>query len=280
MDQVNARVLCERATYGLYKRSYDPSMRMMLMTALAIVACSAPAAVVSPTPSPTATPAPTRTASPSPSPTSAPTVAARPPGGLHYVAIGASDTVGVGALDPGHGSWPSRVAVLLPPGSTYKNLGVSGSLTAQAATEQLPDAILEKPTLVSIWLAVNDMNAGTSPADHAAALARIVDGLVASTDARIFIGNVPDLRAVPVYADTDPELLAALVNAYNDGIAAVARRHGERVILVDLFTGSAELMTDVTVASDGFHPSDAGYILIAGRFAAAMRDAGVPLRAD
>jgi lysophospholipase L1-like esterase len=37
-------------------------------------------------------------------------------------------------------------------------------------------------------------------------------------------------------------------------------------------------MTDVTVAPDGFHPSDAGYILIADRFAAAMRAAGIPLR--
>ena len=253
--------------------------KMLLIAPLAIVACSGPAAVATPSPSVRFT-EPPRPATASPAPTATSPATARPSSVIHYVAIGASDTVGVGALDPVRGSWPARVAALLPAGSTYTNLGVSGSLTAQAATEQLPRAIRELPTIVSIWLAVNDMNAGVSPADHAAALARIVDGLASSTDARIFVANVPDLRAVPAYADTDPELLAALVNAYNDGIARVARRHGDRVVLVDLHTGSAELMTDVTVAADGFHPSDAGYILIADRFADAMRVSGVPLEED
>lgn len=254
---------------------------MHLVTALAIVACSGPAAVATPSPSlgPTEPPRPAN-ASPSPPATAPSTATARPSSVIHYVAIGASDTVGVGALDPVRGSWPARVAALLPAGSTYTNLGVSGSLTTQAATEQLPRAIRERPTIVSIWLAVNDMNAGVSPGDHAAALARIVDGLASGTDARVFVGNVPDLRAVPVYADTDPELLAALVSAYNDGIARVARGHGDRVVLVDLHTGSAELMTGVTVAQDGFHPSDAGYILIADRFAAAMRTSGIALERD
>jgi lysophospholipase L1-like esterase len=32
------------------------------------------------------------------------------------------------------------------------------------------------------------------------------------------------------------------------------------------------------VSGDGFHPSDAGYQLIADRFADAMRRSGVPLR--
>lgn len=199
---------------------------------------------------------------------------------MRYVAIGASDTVGIGAIDPDRGSWPSRLARLLPPRAAYLNLGVSGSLTAQAAADQLPRALRERPTIVTVWLAVNDMNGGVAPDAHAAALASIVDPLVTGTGARIFVGNVPDLRAVPAYADTDKEVLSALVGAYNEGIARVARRHGDRVVLVDLFTGSAELMTDVTVAPDGFHPSDAGYTLIAGRFAAAMRAAGIPLAPD
>lgn len=249
---------------------------MRVVIAAALITCSSPVEVT-PSPSPAE---PSRAASAAPAPTATSAATARPSSVIHYVAIGASDTVGVGALDPIRGSWPARIAALLPPGSTYTNLGVSGSLTAQAATEQLPGAIRERPTIVSIWLAVNDMNAGVSPADHAVALARIVDALASSTDARIFVGNVPDLRAVPAYAGTDPDVLATLIEGYNDGIAGVARRHGDRVVLVDLHTGSAELMTDVTVASDGFHPSDAGYILIADRFAAAMRTAGIPLQED
>jgi lysophospholipase L1-like esterase len=245
------------------------------VTAALLVACSSPAAPT-PSPSPTSSVRP----APTPSPTASPTATVRAADKVRYVAIGASDTVGVGAIEPERGSWPSRLAGLLPDGSTYVNLGVSGSLTRQAAGEQLPRALQERPTLVTIWLAVNDMNAGIPPDAHAAALASIVDPLVAGTSATVFVGNVPDLRAVPAYADTDPEVLGAFVAAYNFGISSVASRHRGRVVLVDLFTGSAELMTDVTVAADGFHPSDAGYILIAGRFADAMRAAGVPLRSD
>lgn len=207
-----------------------------------------------------------------------PTPIARPPGAVHYVAIGASDTVGLGSLDPAKGSWPSRVAALLPAGATYANLGVSGSLAAQAQREQLPGAIREQPTIATVWLAVNDLNAAVPPQDHAAALSAIVDGLVRATPAKVFVGNVPDLRAVPVYAAVDPTVLLARMTAFNSAIAAVAAKHTDRVVLVDLFTGSADLTTQITLAADGFHPSDAGYVLIAQRFAEAMRRAGIALR--
>jgi lysophospholipase L1-like esterase len=243
-------------------------MQVAVFFALA-AACSSPAASA---PTPRATPSATieRTPSPTPSPS--------PAGGVRYVAIGASDSVGVGATDPARGSWPARIRALLPSDATYLNLGVSGSLTEQARTQQLPGAIAQRPTVVTIWLAVNDLNATVDPASYAQALAAIVDGLVQGTQATIFIGNVPDLRAVPVYASVDKARLFAGINAYNDAIARIATRAAGRVVLVDLFTGSAELVSTATVASDGFHPSDGGYQLIADRFAAAMRTKGLPLR--
>ena len=48
--------------------------------------------------------------------------------------------------------------------------------------------------------------------------------------------------------------------------------------VVDLFTGSGPLVSTITVSADGFHPSDAGYTLIADRFAAAIAGAGIVLR--
>jgi len=217
------------------------------------------AATVAPTPTATS---PTSTASPA----------------VRYVAIGASDTVGVGASDPTTGSWPARIAALLPPGSAYVNLGVSGSLAVQAKDQQLPGAVAQRPTVVSIWLAVNDMNATIQPASYRDALAAIVDGLVARTDAKIFVGNVPDLRGVPAYKDVDKNALLAQITAYNDVIVAVTKSAPGRVFPVDLFTGSAALVSTITVSGDGFHPSDEGYKLIADRFATAMRASGVQLR--
>jgi len=200
-----------------------------------------------------------------------------PIGQVRYVAIGASDSVGEGARDPVMGSWTARLAALLPSGSTFRNVAVSGSLADQARIEQLPSALRERPTVVTIWLAVNDLNAEVAPSAHAAALGGIVDALVRNTRARIFVGTVPDLRAVPAYAGADQAALIARIGAYNAGILALGTRHAGRVVVVDLFTGSAELTSQITVSPDGFHPSDAGYTLIAARFAEAMRTNGIPL---
>lgn len=262
-------------------------MTRLLGVVLVLAACSGAGEVTlrtaSPTPTrtpiATRTPAPTVVASPAASPSASATPIVRAAGQTHYVAIGASDTVGVGSLDPLNGSWPSRVAALLPPGSTYRNLGVSGSLTAQAQRDQLPVAIREQPTIVTIWLAVNDLNAQVSAGAYGTSLLAILDALVQGTEARIFVGNVPDLRAVPIYRAVDPAVVLALVQAYNLQIATAAAKHPGRVVVVDLFAGSAELTTDISVSADGFHPSDSGYALIAQRFADAMRRSGIALRA-
>ena len=250
-----------------------PGWLVILLTVL--VGCTSPSAA-SPTP---ASPTPARTAAPTtaqPTPSAAPSAAS--PGAVRYVAVGASDSVGIGATDPARGSWPARLASLMPAGSTFTNLGVSGSLALQAEREQLPGAIAQRPTVVTVWLAVNDLNATIEPASYAQSLGTIVDGLVAGTNATIFVGNVPDLRSVPVYASVDKTRLLAGITAYNDAIAAIAAKAPGRVVPVDLFTGSAALVSTATVSSDGFHPSDGGYQLIADRFAATMRARGVPLR--
>jgi acyl-CoA thioesterase I len=232
-----------------------------------VCACSA---------APAAGPSPTRAATASPS---SPPASATVTGGIKYVAMGASDAVGVGASDPAKGSWPALLAARLPTGSPpYTNLGVSGSLAVQAIAQQLPGAIAQRPNLVSVWLAVNDLNATIEPASFADALGQIVDGLVQRTGATVFVGNVPDLRAVPVYAGVDKARLLAGIRAYNEAIAGIAARNAGRVKVVDLFTGSAPLVSTGTVSTDGFHPSDEGYQLIAERFASAMRASGVPLR--
>lgn len=224
-----------------------------------------------PTPTVTSTLSATGTPSPSPSPSPSPTPAVR------YVAIGASDSVGVGAADPATGSWPARVARLLPPGSAYVNLGVSGSIALQAKAQQLPGAIAQRPSVVTVWLAVNDMNATIEPASYRDSLAAIVDGLVADTDAKVFVGNVPDVRGVPAYRDVDKAALAQAITGYNAVIASVVAEHPGRAFVVDLYTGSAPLVSTITVSADGFHPSDEGYRLIAERFADVMRANGVPL---
>lgn len=203
------------------------------------------------------------------------TATARP---LRYVAIGASDSVGVGASDPKTKSWPALVAARLPQGTSYTNLGVSGSTLAQAIVEQLPRATAADPDVVTVWLAFNDLAHAVPPASYRADLAKLLQSLL-QTRAKIFVANLPDLRGVPATAGIDRGLLAAAVDAYNRQIVDVVRESGSRVTLVDLATGSAEVISrELVVSADGLHPNDLGYQRISERFIDAMRAGGVPLR--
>lgn len=195
-----------------------------------------------------------------------------------YVAVGASDSVGVGASDPLTRSWPALVARALPAGTAYENTAVSGSLARDAAREQLAEAIAAKPTIITVWLAVNDIRAGIPPDQYERDLAAVIEPLLIGTQARIFVGTVPDLRAVPAFEGADRLALAQIVAAYNNAIVRIASRNVDRVIAVDLWTGSAELVSSATVTEDGLHPTDGGYELIAKRFVRALRDAGVAIR--
>src|SRR5262249_53839014 len=155
-----------------------------------------------PTPAPTALPTqrpilaavPSRVASPSPSPS----VSAK---ALVYVAIGASDTVGVGAADPARDGWGPQLARMLGAGTDVRNLGVSGTLTHAARTDQLPTAVRAQPDLVTVWFAVNDLNAGVPVNDYWADLDAILATLADQTHAVVLVANVPDLSLVPQYRD-------------------------------------------------------------------------------
>src|ERR687883_259921 len=80
-----------------------------------------------------------------------------PPRTLTYVAIGASDAVGVGATNPETDGWVPQLGQRLGPDVRLVNLGVSGSTLHQAIEEQLGPALEAQPDIVTVWLAVNDL---------------------------------------------------------------------------------------------------------------------------
>src|SRR5918911_1670441 len=133
-----------------------------------------------------------------------------PPRPLTYVALGASDAVGVGASHPETEGWVPRFGASLGDRESTRvvNLGVSGSTLEQALREQLPPALDPHPDVVTIWLAVNGLNART-PLDRYTAN---LDSLLAQLEplqARVLVGNVPDFAAVVAYRGVNPEPLRA-----------------------------------------------------------------------
>jgi len=184
---------------------------------------------------------------------------------LVYVAIGASDTVGIGADDPARNGWVPQFARLLGSSIHVHNLGSSGTLLRTARQDQLPVAIGDQPDLVTVWLAVNDLNAGVPLDQYRADLDGLLASLGSQTHAVVLVANVPDLTRVPQYRGQDPTALRTVVQQWNQAIADTTARRGAH--LVDLYAEYAELAAHPEdLSSDGFHPSSAGYARLAELF--------------
>lgn len=191
---------------------------------------------------------------------------------LTYVAIGASDTVGIGAQNPSLESWVAILSSRLPSDTRFVRLGVSGSTAAEAVRAQLPAAKVARPDVVTIWLAGNDFSMNVPLEEYEKSLTEIIQGLKGEGEPRIFVGNLPDLTTVPAYLTHPRQALAEKLNDWNQTIARVARENG--AFLVDLHaTSKAVGPANIGLtADDGFHPSTQGYKVIADAFWRSMME--------
>ena len=210
---------------------------------------------------------------------------------LVYVAIGASETVGIGTIDPLRDAWPSVLWRRLPPGTSFYNLGLPGTTTREAIIEQLPLAKVADPDIVTVWLNVNDILRNVRPAQYGRDLQRLLAGLSERGSFIILVANAPKLDRLPLYRACrspdarftppfgpavkcpqemlgelpGPEIARDLVNAYNAQVRQAARAEDARVVDLHELVGSA-VERRAYVSSDGFHPSTAGAIAIANAF--------------
>ncbi len=193
---------------------------------------------------------------------------------LTYVAIGASDAVGVGTADPETQGWVPQFGASLGPDTRVVNLGVSGSTLAQALREQAGPAVDAHPDVVTVWLAVNDLNARVPLESYQADLDTLL-GDLEPTGARVLVGNVPDLSFLASYHGVDPDTLHAEIQRWNQAIEQVAARHGAQV--VDLYARWQEVSQHPEyISADGFHPSAEGYARLAQVFEEAYASRPAP----
>src|SRR5260370_1440732 len=83
------------------------------------------------------------------------------PARVVYAAIGASETYGIGASDRSLQAWPQVFfSDVLPPSAVFYNFGIPGATTAQALHDEVPAAVAVHPTVVTVWLNVNDLISG------------------------------------------------------------------------------------------------------------------------
>jgi acyl-CoA thioesterase-1 len=214
---------------------------------------------------------------------------------LLYVAVGASESVGVGSTDPQHDAWPEVLyRTALPRSATFVNLAVPGSTVAEALQDQVPRAVALAPRLVTVWLNVNDILHGVPATAYQGQLLSLVTALRRGGATTVLVANTPPLDQLPAYQAClaghplpgeafacslrlpSPAEIDAVVAAYNAATAQVVSQTG--AILVHLHAAGLAAERNGTEASlvspDGFHPSDAGYALVARSFAAALAASG------
>src|SRR6266536_3634487 len=236
------------------------------MVLLVILICSACA------PGGTASSTPT---SPPPAPKLTSIVHQQPlTGPVTYVALGASDAVGVGSNQPGSQGYVPLLAQRLPQGSHLINLGVSGIHLHEALNEELPIALSTSPKLVTIWLVANDFIANVPYNNYTQDLNTLLTRLRAGTQARIIMANLPNLTLLPIFAGLNAQKKSSMLTAikrWNSSIANIAAHYN--VTVVDLLTQEASALTSQRkyISSDGFHPSPAGYVQLADFFWQAIK---------
>ncbi len=272
------------------------------LIAVLLVSCATPATQVASSPTvfntvtpPTAAPS-TRLTNPTsapatsaPQPTTVP-VAKLPTGALKIVALGDSLTEGDGD-DSGKG-YPGRLIALIQKirgGSQIANFGKSGWTSenlikghdGQAA--QLKQALDAKPHIALVWIGSNDLwylyeygnPSGTTPQDEQEDLQNFrknIETIVSElkkSGAMVFIALVDDQSKRPVALEgkaftgiTKTELaqMSKQVVAYNNVIKDVAAKQG--ALTVDFY--STKIFVDAaTLYSDGNHPNEKGYDVIA-----------------
>ena len=209
-----------------------------------------------------------------------------------YVAVGASETAGVGTFDPFRNAWPRVLwRGTLPSGSTLFDLGVAGSLASQAMVDQVPEAVRLRPDLASVWLNVNDLIREVGAKDYGRTLRDIVHALRGQGQTTVLVANTPHVELLPAYlacrsanglysaplgnvVQCPPELLGRVpgparvrstVDAYNRATARVVETEG--AVLVDLHAlGPVPTEHPEYIADDGFHPSNEGAEVVAELF--------------
>jgi len=209
-----------------------------------------------------------------------------------YAAIGASETVGIGAEQSARQAWPQLVYNdALPRTSIYYNFGIPGATAALALEIEVPEALAVHPNLVTVWLNVNDIIAGVTPEVYERQIGELVHALRQQGSARVLIANTPYLDRLPAVvkclAANPPATsgcpigvgtptigrLNAQVDSYNAAISRVAAKEG--ATLVDLHAqGEVADQHPEWISADGFHPSELGYAAVAARFESVLRKTG------
>ncbi|HET8722547.1 MAG TPA: SGNH/GDSL hydrolase family protein [Nitrospira sp.] len=183
-----------------------------------------------------------------------------------YLALGASDATGVGALPltEGYVYLIARELDRQIHGVFVLNLGVPGArIDLVKEQARVAKQLGTKTDVVTLWTGPNDVVNGDDPKTFQDQLRGLLGIVKENISPTIVVANVPDLTMLPRFRTSpNPSVTVARIDAFNRAIAEETRAAGGA--LVDLHASPVrdELVFDV----DGFHPNNAGHREIARQF--------------
>ncbi|GAB3711326.1 SGNH/GDSL hydrolase family protein [Nocardiopsis oceani] len=192
-------------------------------------------------------------------------------GNLRYVALGDSQTEGVGDTDGvgGYRGWADRFAERLAATGArvdYANLAVRGRLAGQVREQQLKPALELRPNVATVFAGVNDLIRPKYDADAVVGELETMFAELTGIGARVATLTFPDIARIAPLAKP----LAPRVLDFNERVREAAERHG--VAVAD--TAAYEIATDPRLwGTDRLHCSPVGHDRISGSVAHAL---GIP----
>lgn len=200
--------------------------------------------------------------------------AARAGGGPHlaYVALGASETYGVGA-NPVTNGYAYRLRDQLGLGiSGFADVAIPGATLADAYQPELTNALSVEPTVCTVFFGVNDIRAGVPLTQFASDLTDLVTTLRRAR-AHVLIVGIPELGDLPALHSFPAAQLAAATQQWNAAVQGVAT--ATQSAFLGLTDYSHELATHPEeIAADGLHPSNLGHARLAQVILATLRSQG------
>ena len=157
--------------------------------------------------------------------------------------------------------WQQYFAAMFP-GKPYINRGISGQTTPQMLVRFRPDVVALKPKVVVILAGTNDIAGNTGPStlemieDNIASMAEVAR----ANGIKVVLSSVLPVFDYPWKPGLEP---APKIIALNKWIKDYAAQHG--AIYLDYHSAMADARGGMKegLASDGVHPNEGGYRLMA-----------------
>jgi lysophospholipase L1-like esterase len=192
---------------------------------------------------------------------SEPAVTIFKPGPIHYLALGDSTGVGVGAKNGGYVARLFKRIAARRPGSRLTNLCVSGATTTEVLNNQLKAGVDPDVDLITLGIGINDIGHGSTVEEFGQNYEAILSRLKSKTGAAIVVTNIPDISTAPQIPAFARRRYHQLIVDFNQRLESIAARH--QVTLFDVYTITHQELPKHPeyFSADGFHPSDEGYEL-------------------